>query len=151
MAAGRCVVAGSGSSGKRMGTVFALSGGAATHNGQTLPIGFSGSGTGVDVLGNRALAETIAWIRGALATAGPPVHWRFPAVLSPQAAAVLVHEAVGHFAEAMHVGAPAMHRLFTRIAGACLSVVDEPNSGDHDFDDEGVLRLGRPRSCAAAC
>jgi predicted Zn-dependent protease len=64
-------------------------------------------------------------------------------VLSPQAAAVLVHEAVGHYAEAMHVGAPAVHRLFTRIAADCLSAQDCPDLGaGFAGDDEGVLSLG---------
>jgi predicted Zn-dependent protease len=45
----------------------------------------------------------------------------------------------------MHVGAPAVHRLFTRVAAECLSVQDEPDSevGDGQrYDDEGVLSLG---------
>ncbi|NUT50855.1 MAG: hypothetical protein HOV94_26635, partial [Saccharothrix sp.] len=61
------------------------------------------------------------------------------AVLRPQAAAVLVHEAVGHYAEAMHVGAPAVHRLHTRIAAEPVSVTDDDV---HRHDDEGVYRLG---------
>ncbi|WP_020672456.1 metallopeptidase TldD-related protein [Amycolatopsis nigrescens] len=146
VATGRCAVTGAGAVSEGVRTVFALTGKTVTENGRTLPIGLSGRGNGLAVLEDRALAETMAWTRGALASAAGPVRGRPPAVLSPQAAAVLLHEAVGHYAEAMHVGAPAVHRLFTRIAGECLSVVDEPDpdedSDRRHHDDEGVLSLG---------
>lgn len=144
VATGRVVQAGSGPAVRRTGVVFALTGHAVTGNGRTLPIAVSGRGNGLDTLADQALAESIARMRGALSSATGPVRGRPPAVLRPQAAAVLVHEAVGHYAEAMHVGAPAVHRLYTRIAGECLSVVDEPalEGRPHRHDDEGVLSLG---------
>jgi len=126
-------------------TVFALTGHIVTDTGRTLPIGVSGRGTGLDVLVSHRLAETIARIRSALAVAAGPVRGSPAAVLSPQAAAVLLHEGIGHYAEAMHVGALAVHRLFTRVASECLSVQDEPGWDGEDnqrYDDEGVLSLG---------
>ncbi|MFD3504217.1 metallopeptidase TldD-related protein [Streptomyces sp. NPDC058678] len=147
VATGRIVRAGAGAAAQRVRTVFALTGQAVTDNGRTLPIGVSGRGSGLDVLRDRQFAESIAWMCCALAAATEPVRGRPPAVLRPQAAAVLLHEAVGHYAEALHVGAPAVHRLFTRIAGECLSVADRPEpdggpGGYHQHDDEGVLSLG---------
>jgi TldD protein len=141
VATGRSVIADGGPVRERVRTVFALTGTAVAGNGRTLPIGVSGRGNGLDVLEDHLLAETIARTRTVLAAATGPVRGRPPAILSPQAAAVLVHEAVGHYAEAMHVGAPAVHRLFTRIASECLSVVDG-DKGDRHHDDEGVLSLG---------
>jgi TldD protein len=144
VATGRAVAVGFSAARRSVCTVFALTGETVTGNGKTLPIGISGRGTGLDVLTSRALAETIAATRSALATAGGTVRGSPPAVLRPQAAAVLVHEGVGHYAEAMHVGAPAVHRLFTRVAAECLSVQDEPTSEADGgrYDDEGVLSLG---------
>lgn len=140
VATGRCVVAGTGRANESVRTVFAMTGGATVPGGRTLPVGFSGPGTGMDVLEDRRFAESIARTRDRLGVASGPVRGTLPAVLSPQAAGVLVHEAVGHYAEAMHVGAPAVHRLFTRIASERLSVVDE--SDQSCCDDEGVRRLG---------
>jgi TldD protein len=146
VASGRLVAAGDQAVSAHVGSVFALTGEARAGDGRALPIGFSGPGSGRAVLEEPALAEAVAWARATLATADGPVTGRLPAVLSPQAAAVVVHEAVGHYAEAPHVGAPAVHRLFTRIASECLSVVDgapTDESGRHPHhDDEGVLRLG---------
>jgi predicted Zn-dependent protease len=135
VATGRSVVAGGGPVRQRVRAVFALTGTA----GRALPIGLSGLGDGLSVLTDHRLAARIAATRTALLTATGPVTGSPPAVLSPQAAAVLVHEAIGHYAEAIHVGAPAVHRLFTRVASECVSVVD---SGDRCHDDEGVLSLG---------
>lgn len=125
-------------------TIFALTGRTVTGNGRTLPIGISGCGTGLDVLASHQMAETITGTRSALAAAAGPVRGSPAAVLRPQAAAILLHEGVGHYAEAMHVGAPALHRLFTRVAGECLSVQDEadPDTGGQPYDDEGVISLG---------
>lgn len=120
-------------------TVFALTGEAEAGNGRMLPIGLSGPSDGLDVLRDRAAAESLARARRRLSAAGPPVDGEVPAVLGPQAAAVLVHEAVGHFAEAPHEGDPALHRLRTRVASELVSVVDDPGGQQ---DDEGVQSLG---------
>ena len=140
VATGRSVSTGGGPAQRRVRTVFALTGHTVTAAGRMLPIGVSGRGDSRDVLADGALAEALAHTRTLLATATGPLHDGPAAVLSPQAAAILVHEAVGHYAEATHVGAPAVHRLSTRIADERLSVQDGPPDQHHD--DEGVVSIG---------
>jgi predicted Zn-dependent protease len=148
MSAGRVVVSGSSPARRWHRTVFSLTGHAVAGGGRELPLGFSGRGAGLEVLSSQSAATAIARARSALAAAEGPVPGNPAVVLSPQPAAVLVHEAVGHYAEAVHVGDPAVHRLFTRVASEVLSVHDQQDRPDEPVrpaqqcDDEGVLSLG---------
>jgi len=142
---GRAVARGSSPARTWTRTVFSLTGHALAAGGRELPLGFSGHGAGLEVLADQSAATAIARTRSTLSTAEGPAPGNSAAVLGPQPAAILVHEAVGHFAEAVHVGDPAMHRLFTRVASADISVhdqPDEPAGAGHQCDDEGVLSLG---------
>jgi predicted Zn-dependent protease len=70
-----------------------------------------------------------------------------PAVLAPAAAAVLLHEAIGHFAEAAPAGRVNLnHRLGFRIATEIFHLRDDPmaegGSAHYAVDDDGVAARG---------
>jgi predicted Zn-dependent protease len=70
-----------------------------------------------------------------------------PAVLAPPAAAVLVHEAIGHFAEAAPEGRVDLrHRLDFRIAHESFELRDDPleeeGAAHYAMDDDGVPARG---------
>lgn len=127
---------------------WSLTGAVRTPGGRRVPIGMSGrlgadpGLTGLAPLRDPAVRARLAWTcarvdRAALVRAGAVV----PAVLSPASAALLVHEAVGHFAEAdQAVGLS--HRLGTRLGSACIQVQDHPTAPGgaacYAIDDDGV-------------
>ena len=80
-----------------------------------------------------------------LLTAPPAPAGKFPAVFHPSIAGLLVHEALGHNAEADHVLAGQSildGKLGTQIAAPCINVVDDsgiPGSwGSYRYDSEGT-------------
>ncbi len=80
-----------------------------------------------------------------LLSARPAPAGKFPAVFHPSITGLLVHEALGHNAEADHVlaGQSILEgKLGTRIAADCITVVDDarvPESwGSYQYDSEGV-------------
>jgi TldD protein len=80
-----------------------------------------------------------------LLSARPAPAGKFPVVFHPSITGLLVHEAIGHNAEADHVlvGQSILEgRIGTRIAAECISIVDDstvPTSwGSYRYDSEGV-------------
>ncbi len=93
----------------------------------------------------KAAARAVSLLRADPAPAG-----KFPAVFHPSITGLLVHEAIGHNAEADHVlsGTSILEgRLGTKIAADCITIVDDatlPKSwGSYRYDSEGVA--GRRR------
>ncbi len=81
-----------------------------------------------------------------LLSAQPAPAGKLPAVFHPSIAGLLVHEALGHNAEADHVltgQSTLAGKLGVRIGAECITVVDDatiPASwGSHRYDSEGVL------------
>lgn len=131
---------------KRM-EVWALAGQLHTANGRTAPIGWSGSGGGLDQLGNDRHAGRLCWLAEALDGAEPGDAARTPVLLSEQAAAVLLHEAIGHYVEgSADPRVNLAHRLGRRIASEILDLADDPaapgTATAYDYDDEGIETLG---------
>lgn len=115
------------------------------RTGRLIPLGLSGRGSGLDripgdleeVLG---LVEGVDRARPAHATDGP-------VVLTPAAAAVIVHEAIGHGAEAeAERWLPGRDPLGLRVASELISVCDYPlepgGPVNYEYDDENVRCLG---------
>ncbi|MGW1072912.1 metallopeptidase TldD-related protein [Streptomyces sp. NPDC002537] len=130
--------------------VWSLTGDVLLPGGRTVPVGRSGRGPGLPRVTDPVWAERTAWLCDAVGRAGPVEAGDGPAVLAPQAAGVLLHEAAGHFAEAAPPGAPPLdHRLGCRIADERISLDDDPlaegGPGGYGHDDEGVRALGRHR------
>jgi TldD protein len=79
-----------------------------------------------------------------LSTAHMPPAGECSAVLSPEVASVLVHEAVGHTAEADVVsgGSYLSGKIGEKVATPCITLIDDgqyPHGfGTYGFDDEGV-------------
>jgi len=80
-----------------------------------------------------------------LLSAPPAPAGTFPAIFHPAIAGLLVHEALGHNAEADHVlsGQSILEgKLGTKVAADCITVVDDagiPGSwGSYRYDSEGV-------------
>ncbi|HEU4885184.1 MAG TPA: metallopeptidase TldD-related protein [Longimicrobium sp.] len=122
---------------------WALTGSLISADGGTAwPLGWSGAGDGVGWLAAGA-EEELREMAGALERARPLEAGRYDAVLGPDAAAVLVHETVGHLAEAAPGAPPA---LGVRLASEALSVEDDPGAPGgaacYAYDDEGVRSLG---------
>jgi len=80
-----------------------------------------------------------------LAPAAIPPGGRYKVVLAPEVASVLIHEAVGHTAEADVVagGSYLSGELGKRVASDCVTLIDDglyPHGfGTYKFDDEGIL------------
>lgn len=130
--------------------VWALTGDLLIPDGRTVPVGRSGPGPALAPLTDPEWAERAAWLYRAVRRAEPLEAGDHAAVLAPQAAGVLLHEAAGHFAEASPRGVPALgHRLGCRIADERITLDDNPlaagGPGRYDCDDEGVRALGGHR------
>ena len=127
--------------------VWALLGNVVTPNGRVVPIGLSGQGSGIAELEDEATHESVGKMLEAVDQAEPLPSGSVPAVLASPAAAVVVHEAIGHFAEAAPEGrADVRHRLGVRIAGEVFDIYDDPlaegGSAHYDVDDDGVVCRG---------
>lgn len=115
------------------------------------PLGWSGRGDGLAWLEESAARE-VAALAGLAAMATQARAGRAPgvgpydAVLSPAAAAVLLHEAVGHAVEAPANGSGEDKVLGRRVASAALTLHDDPLAGDgpahYEADDDNVRALG---------
>lgn len=109
-------------------------------NGGILHLGWSGRSSALPHLA--PIASTIDRLRASLARATPLDAATVPAVLSPQAAAVLLHEAVGHVVEA----AATRSCVDARIASELVSISDDPTCengpGTYAYDDDNVAALG---------
>jgi len=108
------------------------------------PLGWSGRGDGLEWL-NDGCADALRKFDEALRCVRPTEPGSGPAVLSPAAAAVLVHEVVGHTAEAP-VGPAGYNPLGCRIASEILCFYDDPTapSGpvNYEYDDDGIPSMG---------
>jgi TldD protein len=96
--------------------------------------------TPADELSGKAAARALSLLRASPAPAG-----KFPAVFHPSITGLLVHEAIGHNAEADHVlsGTSILSgKLNTKIASDCITIVDDatiPKSwGSYRYDSEGL-------------
>jgi TldD protein len=125
--------------------LFAVTGRFDAGQGRTIPIGWSGRGDGFDAA-RVAAADRLAWIATAVARAEPTANETVPAVLSPTAAAVIVHEAIGHFVEASAQPAVDLrHRLGSRLACEGFDAFDDPlydSAAHYLVDDDGTNVLG---------
>lgn len=106
-----------------------------------LQIGWSGAGDGLAEL--PSIAAEMRSLAEALRRAGPLESGARAVVLAAPAAAVLLHESVGHLIEA----APGRASLAGhRIAAECITGVDDPTldgaPGTYEYDDENVRALG---------
>jgi TldD protein len=127
--------------------VWALLGTVLTPNGRIVPVGFSGPGTGLPDLEREAAEGGFARLLDRVNRSEPLPGGSGPAVLAPAAAAVLLHEAVGHFAEAAPGGRVNLnHRLGFRIATEIFHLRDDPmaegGSARYAVDDDGVPARG---------
>ncbi|MEU1819697.1 metallopeptidase TldD-related protein [Streptomyces roseifaciens] len=130
--------------------VWSLTGDLLTPGGHEVPVGRSGRGPALPRLTDPAWCESAARLLAAVDAARDAEPGECAAVLMPQAAGVLLHEAAGHFAEASPGGTPALaHRLGCRVAGELITLDDDPlaegGPAHYDTDDEGIVRLGRQR------
>ncbi|GAA0447817.1 hypothetical protein GCM10009544_08270 [Streptomyces stramineus] len=130
--------------------VWSLTGDLATRAGRTVPVGRSGRGPGAVRLLDPGWLDATEGLLAAVDRARPLEAGAPPAVLSPQAAGVLLHEAAGHFAEGAPDGTPPLgHRLRCRVAADLVSLDDDPlaegGPAHYDRDDDGIAVLGRQR------
>lgn len=138
------------------GTAWALAGNVVTPAGRVVPVGWSGQGTGLKELNDEERAERFAWMLAAIDRAEPVPSGPVAAVLAPPAAAVLIHEAIGHFAEAAPEGrVDVRHRLNVRIASEIFHLQDHPmaegGAAHYAVDDDGVPSLGPVEIVHAGC
>ncbi len=96
--------------------------------------------TPAEELSVKAAARAVSLLRAEPAPAG-----KFPAIFHPSITGLLVHEAIGHNAEADHVlsGTSILEgKLGAKIAADCVTIVDDatiPGSwGSYRYDSEGV-------------
>jgi TldD protein len=132
---------------QRNQSVWAMTGWLAIDSKRRVPIGWSGRGDGLPWLRVNAHRE-LAELYDGVSRAARLQPGCYSAVCSPAAAAVLLHETIGHFAEAPFApGINAIHRLSCRIATERLSVLDDPRRldgpVDYEYDDE-MVRSGGP-------
>jgi hypothetical protein len=114
--------------------------------GRALPLGVSGRGSGLDWIRGTRAGEVRGLVE-ALDRARPIGPSLGPVVLAPAAAAVIVHEAIGHGAEAAtddRLGG--RNPVGRRAASELLSVFDFPlepgGPVSYEYDDENVRCLG---------
>jgi TldD protein len=124
-------------------SVWSLTGTVLAYSGKTLPIGLSGRGDGLGSLESGRLAGDVGRQLSMLDRAEAIGSQTTRVVLSPLAAATLVHESVGHFVEASADPSVDLgHRLGCRIASELLTCIDDPcavdGSARYDLDDDGV-------------
>ncbi len=126
--------------------VFALTGRISLSNGRFMSLGWSGFGDGFDRMRVGAMSNRFAWIVRAASTASPITPGSGPVVLDSQPAAVMAHEAVGHFCEA--AADPSIdlsHRVGCRLASEGFDAFDDPTfvgAARYELDDEGTKTLG---------
>jgi predicted Zn-dependent protease len=129
--------------------VFALTGCIRLADGRLMSLGWSGSGDGLRRMAEGPMRERVAWIARQAGTAEPADAGATAAVLAPQAAAVVAHEAVGHFAEAAaDPGVDLRHRLGCRLAADGFDAFDDPTlpaAARYGVDDEGTVPIGATR------
>ncbi len=140
--AARLVVAADGEQHRKAVSSWALLGGLTTAGGRRVPVGWSGAGDGLARLADPALRARYDWLAAALDRAEPLPSGSPAVVLSPQAAALLLHESVGHFAEGPVDEADLGHRLGLRVASEGFTVADDPTASDglarYAVDDDAV-------------
>ncbi|HET8799372.1 MAG TPA: TldD/PmbA family protein [Thermoanaerobaculia bacterium] len=104
-----------------------------------LQLGWSGSG----LPEIERIGDEIRVLADALRRAKPLDAQTTPAVLSAQAAAVLLHESVGHLIEA---GPARSSFVGQRIAAECITASDDATCdgapGTYEYDDDNVRALG---------
>jgi TldD protein len=126
--------------------VFAVTGRVRLANGRFMPVGWSGYGDGLERLGNASARDHLARISRRAGAASPMPGGRFAVVLASQPAALLAHEAIGHFAEAAaDPQVDLSHRLGCRLASDGFDIADDPaclGAARYEFDDEGVASAG---------
>jgi TldD protein len=127
--------------------VWALLGNSVTPNGRIVPVGQSGRGSGLAALERETAEGDFARILDCVNRSEPLPDTTGPAVLAPPAAAVLLHEAAGHFTEAAPEGRVNLgHRLNFRIATEIFNLWDDPlaegGAAHYEIDDDGVLTQG---------
>jgi TldD protein len=127
--------------------VWALLGNAVTPTGRIVPVGLSGRGSGVTELQHERAEGDFARMLDCINRSEPLPGGTVPAVLAPPAAAVLLHEAAGHFAEAAPEGRVNLgHRIDFRIATEIFNLWDDPLAEDgaahYEIDDDGILTPG---------
>jgi TldD protein len=120
--------------------VWALIAEFSVPGGRPMQVGWSGRGSALGPL--TQFQQHMEWLRRALVASRPFGSCTVEAVLSPQAAAVLLHEAVGHLVEA----AGPRTLVGVRVASDLVSIADDPlaaeGPGSYTADDEGVEALG---------
>lgn len=106
------------------------------------PVGWSGRGEGASWIRSKARKD-LDWLLCSLERAAVFETGFVPVILSPSAAAVILHEAVGHRVEA---GIRGTYPTGLTVASEEISVVDDPLAPDgaahYEFDDENVRCLG---------
>ncbi|MGY3333751.1 TldD protein [Mesorhizobium sp. USDA 4775] len=129
--------------------VFALTGRLHLANGRFMPVGWSGTGDGLARLQAGALRQRLVQVARDAGMAQPTVSCDGPAVLASQPAALIAHEAIGHFAEgAADPTIDLRHRLGCRLGADDLEVLDDPTCGAaarYDVDDDGIIATGATR------
>jgi TldD protein len=130
----------------RWSASWALTGNIQGIQGRVIPVGWSGPGQGLEALSREGRAELLAKEIEMINRAEETPAGEFPTVLAPPAAALLLHEAVGHFAEAS--ADPTIdlrHRLGCRIASELFNVRDDPlvsgGRAAYASDDDEVASL----------
>lgn len=128
----------------RYSSVWAVAGSLCLKRRQRLiPIGWSGRGTGIEWLRTHAYRELL-FLAEALDGAEALPCATLPAVLAPNASAVVLHEAVGHLAEAP--SEPRAQRIGCRLGAECLDIADHAmernGAACYEFDDENVRCMG---------
>jgi TldD protein len=125
--------------------VWALNGHLPVAGGNSIPLGWSGSGDGLEQLIDPDRIVRWEWLLATVGAAREACTAPCAVVLSPQAAAVLLHESIGHFAEGAPSPIDLSHRLGLRVAAEDISVVDHPllehGPAQYERDDEGVSFL----------
>jgi TldD protein len=113
----------------------------ATARVANVQVGWSGAGDGLAQLAN--IAGEMRSLAEALHRARPLESGTIATVLAAPAAAVLLHESVGHLIEALPGRASlAGHR----VAAECITAMDDPTRdgapGTYEYDDENVRAMG---------
>jgi hypothetical protein len=126
---------------------WALLGNVVTPSGHVVPIGRSGRGSGLPELEEELASGELTRMLERIDGASPTPAGATPAVLAPPAAGVLVHEALGHFAEAAPDGRVDLsHRLGVRIATEAFHLADDATAdggaAHYGVDDDGVPVAG---------
>ncbi|WP_163156437.1 metallopeptidase TldD-related protein [Bradyrhizobium uaiense] len=129
--------------------VFALTGRLQLANGRFMPVGWSGTGDGLARLQGGAARQHLVRVARNAGEANATAPGDGPAVLAAQPAALIAHEAIGHFAEASaDSGVDLRHRLGCRLAADDIDVLDDPTckaAACYEVDDDGIMAMGATR------